>query len=359
MRMPRFESLKVIDVRKETPDCVSILFDVPTDLKEKFAFIPGQYLTLKTDIDSEDIRRSYSICSAPYEDELRVAIKKVEGGKFSTYANELLEVGQAVEVMKPMGRFVSKSENKSGNFLFFAAGSGITPVISIIKDLLHNHPDSHVSLIYGNKGFDHIIFRETLEGLKNLFMDRFRLYHVLSREVQGEALYNGRIDQKKCGEFIDSRILSLDNYDECFICGPAEMIEAVRAELGSRSFPEDKIRFELFTTPGQNTTVKAVEKDEVIENASDVTVVIDGVEHNFKLSKDGLNVLDAANQQGADLPFACKGGVCCTCRAMLEEGEVAMDVNYSLEPAEVEQGFILTCQAHPVSDNIKVNFDIV
>src|SRR5690606_21497158 len=357
--MSRFDSLEVSDIRKETPDCVSVSFRVPEELKEKFVFKPGQYLTVKTTLNGDEVRRSYSICSAPYEKDLRVAIKKVEGGAFSTFANETLQVGQFLDLMKPTGRFVSKFDEDGNNYLFFAAGSGITPVISIIKHILKTQPKSEISMIYGNRGFEHIIFRETIEALKNSYMNRFRVYHVLSREFQGESLYNVRIDEKKCIDFINSPIIDIQHYDEFFVCGPEEMINAVRSTLKSANVEDEKVRFELFTSPGQLKSEEKTLQKGTDSVGSDVTVIIDGVEHNFKLANDGLAILDAANTIGADLPFACKGGVCCTCRAKLVEGEVKMDTNYSLEEDELEQGFILTCQSHPVTDKIIVNFDIV
>ncbi len=355
----RFNKLKVKEIIRETPDCVSLEFELPDELSDTYRFKPGQYLTFKHEINGEELRRSYSLCSAPYENKLKVAVKKVEGGRFSSFVTDHLKVGDELELMKPMGRFVSRTEAEDANLLFFAAGSGITPVISIIKDVLHRKPEANVTLVYGNKGFDHIIFREELEGLRNTYLGRFRLFHVLSREVQGEAIFNGRIDLDKCGQFFETGLLNLSTYHEAFVCGPESMIQAVRDYLGANNFDANNIRFELFTSPGEE---KKVEKEVTVEasgNESDVVVVLDGVEYNLKLALDGATILDAASEIGADLPFACKGGVCCTCKARVTEGEVKMDVNYSLEQDEIEQGFVLTCQSHPVTDKVVVDFDSI
>ncbi len=355
----RFNKLKVKEIVQETPDCVSVEFDLPQDLEDTYRFKPGQYLTFKHEINGEELRRSYSLCSAPYENKLKVAVKKVENGRFSTFVTERLNVGDELELMKPMGRFVSRTEAEDANLLFFAAGSGITPIISIIKDVLYNKPKANVTLVYGNKGFDHIIFREELEGLRNTHLGRFRLFHVLSREVQGEAIFNGRIDLEKCGQLFESGLLDVSTYNEAFVCGPESMIQAVRDYLGENDFDANNLRFELFTSPGEE---KKEEKKVEVENdgnQSDVVVVLDGVEYNMKLATDGDTILDAASAVGADLPYACKGGVCCTCKARVTEGKVSMDVNYSLEQDEIEQGFVLTCQSHPITDKVVVDFDSI
>lgn len=356
----RFSRLKIKEIIKETPDCVSISFDIPAEEKEKFEFKSGQYLTFKQDLNGEEIRRSYSICSAPHENELKVAVKKVEGGKFSTFACNSLSAGDTLESMKPMGRFGSKCEKSGANYLFFAAGSGITPIISIIKDLLNKDASASVTLVYGNKSIENIIFQEELEGLKNRYMGRIRIFYILSREVLSEEIYEGRINKDKC-EKIGEKLINFSEFDEAFICGPEEMIHQVKEYLIDAGIDQSMIRFELFTTPGQEKKYTPSETNESIlsESGKDVTVIIDGINYSFKLEEEGMNILDRANQAGADLPFACKGGVCCTCRAKLMEGQVKMDVNYSLEEDELERGFVLTCQAHPVTDKVIVNFDIL
>ena len=353
----RFSQLKIKEIIKETPDCVSIELEAPAEEKEKFVFKAGQYLTFKELIEGEEVRRSYSICAAPYENKIKVAVKKVPGGKFSTYACDKLKKGESLDSMKPMGRFGSKCEKEGANYMFFAAGSGITPIISIIKDVLKNDQQAEVTLIYGNKSIDHIIFQEEIESLKNIYIGRFRIYYILSREVIGEDIYQGRINKEKCAE-LGEKLIDFSLTDEAFICGPEQMIHEVKDFLLAENIDPNQIRFELFTTPGQK--VQEVEVKPVVEEeGKDVTVIIDGINYSFKLAEEGMNILDRANQTGADLPFACKGGVCCTCRAKVVEGEVKMDLNYSLEEDELEQGFVLTCQAHPTTDKVIVNFDIL
>ncbi|MBW0178943.1 1,2-phenylacetyl-CoA epoxidase subunit PaaE [Sediminibacterium sp.] len=354
-----FEQLRVKEVRKETDDCVSIAFEVPASLQEQFQFIQGQHLTLRTTINGEEIRRSYSICSSPLDNELRVAVKKVAQGIFSSYANDHLKKGDSLDVMPPMGKFYTplKGDQKK-NYVGFAAGSGITPLLSIIKTTLVTEPTSSFTLVYGNRNRPSIIFREALEALKNKYMGRFRLIHILSREQTDTILNAGRIDASKCYTLFEKTI-DVSQTDEFFLCGPEEMIFAVKNVLEEKGVDKKKIHFELFTIPGQeqrNKTVQTIHTDN--EPKSRITVKLDGISFDFDLAKNGTAILDAALKQGADLPYACKGGVCCTCRAKLVEGEVEMDVNYGLEPEEIEQGFILTCQSHPRSEKVVVDFDV-
>lgn len=354
-----FEQLTVREVRRETHDCVSIAFEVPEQLKETFRFLQGQYITLKTKIGGEEVRRSYSICSSPLDHELRVAVKKVPNGVFSTYANELLKAGDSLEVMPPMGKFFTPLlSSQKKNYVGFAAGSGITPLLSIIKTTLQTEKESTFTLVYGNRNRHSIIFRETLEALKNKYMNRFRLIHILSRETTDTPLNSGRIDADKCLTLCDKTI-DLQRTDEFFLCGPEEMIFSVKNVLEEKGVAAQKIHFELFTTAGQqNKKIQQLETETDKGPKSKITVKLDGISFDFELSQKGEAILDAALKQGADLPYACKGGVCCTCRAKLVEGEVDMEVNYGLEPDEIEQGFILTCQSHPKSEHVVVDFDI-
>jgi ring-1,2-phenylacetyl-CoA epoxidase subunit PaaE len=355
---PKFHTLKVSDVRKETEDTVSIAFAVPNELKADYSFASGQYLTLRATVDGEDIRRSYSLCSAPHENEWRVAVKQVDNGKFSTYANKSIQKGQDMEVMTPTGNFALRPDvTLQRSIVLFAAGSGITPILSIAKTVLTQEPNSDVTLFYGNKGFNSIIFREELEGLKNKHMDRLRVIHVMSRESLGNPIQKGRIDKQKGLDLFDA-FLKGTNPDAVYICGPEEMILGVKDAMLEKGLRDDQVHFELFTTPGG--TVKkseAVVVDNSAEIAAKVTVIIDGDEMEINLSSKGQTILDAAQAAGADLPFACKGGVCCTCKAKVMEGSVKMDVNYALEKDEVEAGFVLTCQAHPTSEIVVVSFD--
>lgn len=353
---PTFHSLIVKDIARETSDTVSIAFEVPDSLKESYQYVSGQYLTLRTDLDGEDLRRSYSLCSAPYENEWRVAVKQVENGKFSTFANSVLTKGMALDVMTPMGNFVlhaSKEANKS--YVLFASGSGITPILSIAKSALHEEPNSDVTLFYGNKGFGSIIFREEIEALKNEFMDRLRVIHILSRESLGNKLQKGRIDNEKVSRLYDA-FLSQSDIDAVYVCGPESMIHAVKDELTAKGVPSERIHFELFTSPTSGKKPLPVAPD-APKVESNITIIIDDEEIHLNLSSTGQNLLDAAHDAGADLPYACKGGVCCTCKARVLEGSVRMDVNYALEPDEVEAGYILTCQSHPTSDKLVVSFD--
>ncbi len=353
----RFYELKVADVRQETPECVSIAFEVPTDLKEQFQFLPGQYLSLRLKQDEQEIRRSYSICAAPSEGELRVAIKAVKGGKFSTLANSTLRKGDLVEVMPPLGKFTPRHVGK--RYLAFAAGSGITPVMGIMKEVLLQEPESEFTLVFGNRNRANIIFREEIEGLKNRYMERLRIYHVLSRELMDVPLFNGRINSEKCKQFFET-LIDLKQIDEVFLCGPEEMILSLRETLLSEGMPQGSVHMELFSSPDQPKRSHEKWKEEHAKQegpTSKVSIRLDGVTFDMDLAYSGSSILDAALTQGADLPYACKGGVCSTCRAKLIEGEVEMEVNYALEPDELKKGFILTCQSHPKTERVVVDFD--
>lgn len=350
---PSFHTLKINEIRQETSDAVSVAFEIPDNIKHLFEYQAGQYLTLKTSINGEEVRRSYSLCSAPHENSWRVAIKKIDNGKFSTYANEHLSQGEVLDVMTPMGNFVLPQQLDDKHFVFFAAGSGVTPVFSMLKTVLNNSESAIVTFVYGNKGFNSIIFREELEALKNQYMNRFRVIHILSRESLGNELQKGRIDQEKTKRLIQT-LVPIDDVDGVFICGPETMILGVKEAFLTSGFPSEKIHFELFGTAGTPAS-KTVSTDEVITSL--VTVILDGEVLDIPLASNDINILDAALDAGADLPFACKGGVCCTCKAKIMEGTARMDVNYALEPDEVAAGYILTCQSHPTSERLVVSFD--
>ncbi|MBN8852929.1 MAG: phenylacetic acid degradation protein [Sphingobacteriales bacterium 50-39] len=357
-----FAKLQVADIRRETEDCVSIAFAVPEHLHETFRFIQGQNITIRTRIEGEEIRRSYSICSSPFDKELRIAVKKVPRGLFSTYANDQLHVGDELDVLPPTGRFYTQLDpSKPKHYLAFAAGSGITPILSLIKTTLATEPESHFTLVYGNRHRPSIIFREELEGLKNRYMHRFALHHILSREKVDIGLHQGRIDAAKCGELC-GKLIDLNGTDEIFLCGPAEMIFTIKSWLEEKAFDPRKIHFELFHTQegkaaGRTTTADTTTTAPLEGKTSQVTIRLDGNSFDFELPVDGDSILDGALMQGADLPFACKGGVCCTCRARLLEGKVEMEVNYALEEEELKAGFILTCQSHPRTEKVVIDFD--
>ncbi len=353
-----FHKLIIDSVIKETENCISVSFNIPEESKEAFAFTEGQNLTLKKELDGEDFRRSYSICTAPHEGKLKVAIKKVPGGKFSNWAYDNLKAGESLEVMPASGNFTLKNKKETGGkYLAIAAGSGITPVISIIKQTLHSNTTSEFTLIYGNQSHASIIFFEELEALKNKFMGRFRLVNILSRERTDIDLHNGRIDEDKLAAL--SKIMDFTDFDDIFICGPEAMIFAAEGFLLNREVAKNKIHFELFTTPGQKAILKT-QPEEVEDdgNKSEISIKLDGRSFSFNLGASEENILNAALKQGADLPFACKAGVCCTCKAKLISGKVTMDVNYALEEEEVEQGYILTCQSHPASEKVVIDFDV-
>jgi len=353
-----FHSLKVKDIKNETQDCVSISFDIPPELQKVFEFKQGQSLTLRKILEGEEIRRSYSICTSPFDNELRVAVKKVQGGLLSTFANTILKVGDVIDVMPPSGNFHTQlhSSNKK-NYVALAAGSGITPLISIIKTTLLTEANSTFTLVFGNKNHSSIIFKEELEALKDKYIERFRLYHVLSRERMEAEINYGRINAEKCFQF--TKLIDFNAADEFFICGPEEMIFGVRDFLEQKGIDKRKIHFELFTTPLRKTSSYSPQAtNQLNKETSKITVTLDGRSFDFDLDYDSNNILDAALAQGADLPYACKGGVCTTCKAKLVKGQVEMEVNYGLEPDEVEAGFILTCQSHPRSEKIMVDFDV-
>lgn len=357
--MPKFHTLRLKEVRSETDDCVSLAFEVPETLAAEYQFLPGQYLTLKTALDGEELRRTYSICSSPGENELRVAVKKVPGGRFSTYANEALQAGEALEVMTPMGRFhVPIDPAHERSYVAFAAGSGITPIMAIMKAVLEEEPKSQFTLFYGNRMVDSIIFREQIEGLKNEYMGRLRVHHVLSREKLGSPLFAGRITAEKCAQLCDKLLDPLE-VDEFFLCGPQPMIEGVSETLKQRGVDAKRIHFELFTASpgGAKLATAKPDKASKAKVRALVQITLDGNTIEFPLASDADSLLDGALKAGADLPYACKGGVCSTCRARLTAGEVAMDVNYALEPDELEAGYILTCQSHPLTERVAVDFD--
>lgn len=352
---PTFHRLQIKEMQHETEDAVSICFDVPTDLAEAYHYEAGQYLTIKAFLNNEELRRSYSICKAPTEGKLCVVVKKVEDGRFSTWATTALKSGDELEVMTPMGHFIHKAETTAKkSYVLFAAGSGITPVIAIAKNILKNEPESEVSMIYGNKGFASIIFREELESLKNLHMDRFRLIHVLSRESLGNRLQKGRIDEEKVAD-ICKAFFGNQSVDGVFVCGPESMVHAVKKGMSAFGVDEKNIHFELFGTTAPKKEKAEVAESEIVH--SKVTIILDDDHYVMDLDSSGKSVLEAGYDMGADLPYACKGGVCCTCKAKILQGTAVMDVNYALEKEEIEAGYILTCQAHPTSKELIVSFD--
>jgi ring-1,2-phenylacetyl-CoA epoxidase subunit PaaE len=301
------------------------------------------------------VRRSYSLCSSPSDHEWRVAIKQVENGIFSTYALNELKEGDFLDVMNPMGNFKLETDiNQSKSYVLFAAGSGVTPIFSIAKSVLREEPKSHVTMFYGNQGFSEVIFREELENLKNEYLDRFCLVHLFSRENIGNVIQKGRIDEQKSLALYQS-FLQNEQIDDVFICGPEQMILDVKAAMTTKGITSNKIHFELFHSGAAKTAKPIIDLGDQL--ATNVTVVMDDDSVSFPLDSNGMTILDAAYKAGSDVPYACKGGVCCTCKARVLKGTVRMDLNYALTPEEVEAGYILTCQAHPTSEEVLVSFD--
>ena len=356
-----FHRLKISNVRRETLDAVSIAFAVPTNLRDAYTFQPGQHLTLRTERNGEDIRRSYSICTGLDDGELRVAIKKVEGGAFSTLCNELFKPGDEIDVMTPQGRFglVPDSAN-ARNYLAIVAGSGITPVLSLLRSILKREPQSRFALIYGNRSTPDIIFKETLEDLKDRFVDRFVVHHVLSREQQDFALFNGRIDGERIRTLVKSFAAPSD-IDHAFLCGPGGLIEEGRRALASLGIPAERVHVEYFSTDGLPVTPRPLVFSKQTDDRPAVAiahVTFDGSAYDLPI-RAGETIIDAGLRAGLELPFSCRGGMCCTCRAKLVSGEVRMDTNYSLEPWEMRAGFVLTCQSHPLTKEVTVDYDTV
>lgn len=357
--MIHFHPLAVKKVERETDECVSIEFDVPSALKDTFQFMQGQNLTIRKTLNGQELRRNYSICTSPFDNRLKVAVKKVEGGLFSTWANEELKAGDQLDVLPPTGKFYTALDAaQKKNYVAFAAGSGITPILSIIKTTLLTEPQSRFTLVYGNRTKASIIFKEELEALKDKFIDRFRVYHILSREKTDVPINSGRIDTEKLALLFD-KVIDLENSDAFFLCGPEEMIFCIQGYLVGKGVVAEKIHFELFTVPGQKQAAVSQPTGSVSDEGPKATINIkvDGIWFDFDLAYESESILDAALQHGADLPYACKGGVCTTCKAKLLEGKVSMDVNWGLEPDEVEKGYVLTCQSHPQTDKVVIDFD--
>jgi ring-1,2-phenylacetyl-CoA epoxidase subunit PaaE len=358
MKAPRFHRLAVSDLRRETPDAVSLAFAIPDELKNDYRFCPGQYLTLRTIVDGEEVRRSYSICSGPDDGELRIAVKKVDGGAFSGWVTDELKCGDKLDVMTPTGRFgIVPASEAERIYVGFAAGSGITPILSIIKGVLANEPNSRFFLFYGNRSTESMLFRETLEQLKDRFIERLSVFHVISGEEQDIPILYGRLNGEKVTVLLRSLVPAV-SVDHVFICGPAGMSAEIEVTCRDIGISANRIHVERFVSEfGGKPRPKMIVPERAPPKAL-AALIIDGKRREVPVA-EGEAILDAALRAGVDLPFACKGGMCSTCRARLVEGEARMDVNYSLEPWELEKGFILTCQAKPVTDHVVVDYDHV
>jgi ring-1,2-phenylacetyl-CoA epoxidase subunit PaaE len=356
--MAQFHSLEVVDIKRETAEAVSIRLGIPESLKEEFKFIPGQYLMFKHTINGEELKRSYSISSSPEEGELRVGVKEVPDGRFSTFANRVLKVGDKLETLAPRGRFIvnTNAANRK-HYVAFCAGSGVTPIISMMKHVLQTEPNSKFTCFYGNRYASTIIYFDEINALKNRFPDRLEIHYVMSKEEMGSDFFRGRIDADKIRKYSEV-LFDPALVDAFYLCGPEQIIHAAKEVLTEKGVDQEKIHFELFGTP--NPTAGFGSSENVVTNdsvKSQVKVIMDGDEFHIEVEPGKQTILEAAEKAGLDVPYSCMGGVCCTCLARVKEGEVSMDLNYSLSEKEVEEGLVLTCQSHPKAANVTVDFD--
>ena len=351
-----FHPLTVEAVEPVTDDSVAITFAVPPELREDYAFTQGQHLTIRTELAGDDVRRNYSICSPVSSGVLRVAVKRLPGGAFSEHALDVLKPGDVLDVMTPSGRFFTELDPANAkHYVCIAAGSGITPVLSIVATTLETEPESTVSLIYANRTHRTVMFLEEVEDLKDRYRERLQLIHVLSREPQEVELFSGRLDTDRMQRIIDA-LLPVDTVDEWFLCGPFEMVSSLRKLLVAEGVAKRSVHAEVFHVESAPPVRRTAPATTAAEGA-EVTITLDGRRSTFRLPADGPAVLDAALAVRSDAPFACKGGVCGTCRAKVLEGSVEMDTNWALEPDEVEKGYVLTCQSHPTSDTVVLDYD--
>ena len=360
MSLGAFNKLPVVAIHREIEDAVTIELRVPDSLREKYHFKPGQYLTLRREIKGEDVRRCYSICSTDNDAYISVAVKKLKDGVFSSWVNEALKIGDSIEVSPPAGKFIYEQDNKDmKRYLCVAAGSGITPIMSIIRSILDGERQSTVTLVYGNQRVSSILFRNKLEQLKNQYLERLQLVHILSQESREIPLLHGRITYEKLSSMTPD-LFDMAAMDEVFLCGPETMTNQLLENLVSDGIAKKKIKLELFVSSSPRLESKV---DRVASNISGeesisrVAVILDGRKVKFDMNRNGRSVLDQALLEGVDLPFACKGGVCGTCRAKLVKGEVSMAAHHALLPEEIADGYILSCQAQPVSENVQIDFD--
>ena len=348
--MATFYPVHIKEIRQETANAVSVVFDIPEDLKSKFHFSAGQYITLRKEINTEDIRRAYSICSTPESGEVRVAIKAVEKGLFSTYATSELKTGDTIEISAPEGRFLLNNEANK-NYIGFAAGSGITPILSMVKTVLSSELSSNFTLIYGNKSVADTIFYKELNSLKETYSKRFKLHYIFSREEVKNEL-RGRIDQNVTNYFVKN-MYKETAFNAAFLCGPEEMIQQVSSTLENANIKKEQIHFELFTASLDDSTTKKIQ-----EGVSEVTILLDDEETNFTM-KQTDDLLSASLRNNLDAPYSCQGGVCSSCLGKVTKGKAVMVKNSILTDSEIEEGFVLTCQAYPTTPKISIDFDDV
>ena len=358
-----FYSLIIADIQPETDEAICVTFAVPDDLAAKFSFIQGQFLTLQANIDKQTIRRSYSICAGINDGTLRIAIKRVEGGVFSNYANDSFKVGDGIDVMPPQGAFHTElNAANAKRYMCIAVGSGITPILSIVKSILSTEPSSHVTLLYGNKRTTSMMFKEELGFLKNAHLERLHWVNIMSSEDQGADLLKGRIDNKKGYLLQKNKVINIAKTDDTFICGPEAMMSELSRGFRIEGLSDDQIHYELFASSSEDAQLRLDKARQRVKDfgetkTSKVTVVADGRSIEFDLAVVGENILDAGMENGMELPYSCKAGVCSTCKAKVTKGEVDMDISHGLEPEEIAGGYVLTCQAHPISDEVTIDYD--
>lgn len=357
--MARFHPLEVLEVRHDTRDAVVVTLKPSEEAEELFQFIPGQYLTFRKKFDDTEVRRSYSICSGIDDGVLQIAIKRVDGGAFSSWANESLKPGDTLEAMPPLGNFyIDPAPEEERHYLAFAGGSGITPVLSIIKSTLAREPKSRFTLVYANQQLSSVMFKEELEDLKNRYLDRLSVIHIFDLEGQEIDLFTGRIDDEKL-EALFTYWIHLPSIHTTFICGPEPMMLTIAEGLKKRGVAQENIKYELFTSaqPGRVARRKVSTEEQSTESQTTAIAILDGLERTFSMDKHNENLLDAALRHDMDAPYSCKAGVCSTCKAKILEGEVEMLVNHALEDYEVEQGYVLSCQSYPLTDRVKFSYD--
>ena len=358
-----FYPLTISSLQQETDQAVCVGFDLSEEQRQSFSFKPGQYLTLQTLIEGEPVRRSYSICSAANDPQLRIAIKRVDGGIFSNYANEQLKVGDQLEVMPPQGQFYHQANPaEKKNYMCLAVGSGITPILSIIQSVLEAEPHSHITLVYGNRRSNSVMFKEQLGFIKNRYLTRFNWINILTQDDQGADVLKGRIDNQKGYYLQKHQLINIHATDEAFICGPEAMMSEVSRGFRLEGLSDSQIHYELFASSTEDSAQRLNKAKQRVEQygenkTSQVTVISDGRSSHFELATVGENILDAGLDHGMELPYSCKAGVCSTCKAKLIKGQVDMDIAHGLETHEIEAGYILSCQSHPVSDEVLVDFD--
>lgn len=352
-----FHPLRVSSVEPLTDDAVAITFEVPDDLADRFRYLPGQHVTVKADVDGADVRRSYSVCANANTGTLRVGVKRLDGGAFSTFATSRLATGDTLEVMPPVGEFtISPDPNNVHHYAAIVAGSGITPVLSLVSTTLQSEPRSRWSVILGNKGASSVMFLDELQGLKDRYPDRLQLIHVLSRELPDLDLFAGRINEAKLSELFD-HLLDPATVDHWYLCGPFEMVTGARSVIEARGADPDSVHDELFFAGPIDPALRPILDDGEVEGSVGLTVKVGGRVTETWMEPE-MTVLDAAMRVRRELPFSCKGGMCATCKAKVVEGAVRMDKNYALVASEVEAGYVLTCQSHPTSDALAVDYDV-